>query len=505
MSDQSHKIACIGGGVIGSGWAARFLLNGFDVVVYDPSPDAKATTEHILGNARRALAALTSARLPKEGTLSFAASLAEAVAGAVLVQESVPERLELKLAVLAEIEAACMDGALIASSTSGFPPSKLQAGLQHPERLLIAHPYNPVYLLPLVELVPGAQTSSNTIEKASALYRHTGMEPVVLEKEIDAFVGDRLLEALWREALWLVRDGIATVEQIDNIIRYSFGLRWAQMGLFQTYRIAGGAAGMRHFLAQFGPALQWPWTKLTDVPDLDDTLISQIADQSDMQNEGFSISGLESIRDDNLVAIIRALAQQQQGKGWGAGTLLNDYEAKLNASNASNASNAPVRPASDVLLLLDIRVIPDWIDYNGHMTEHRYLDVFGQTTDRFLAYIGVDAAYLQSGRSYFTVETHLMHRAEARAGEELHVETQLLSYDEKRIHLFHRLKRGNTELASAEQMLLHVDTAAGKASLADSAVLATLDSIQQTQMNIPRPDVVGRYVGQSASSVTQKA
>ncbi|ERM00647.1 hypothetical protein Q644_25610 [Brucella intermedia 229E] len=143
------------------------------------------------------------------------------------------------------------------------------------------------------------------------------MEPVVLEKEIDAFVGDRLLEALWREALWLVRDGIATVEQIDDIIRYSFGLRWAQMGLFQTYRIAGGPAGMRHFLAQFGPALQWPWTKLTDVPDLDDSLIDRIADQSDAQNEGLSIRDLERIRDENLVAIIRALSQQQQGKGWG--------------------------------------------------------------------------------------------------------------------------------------------------------------------------------------------
>lgn len=494
MSNHSSKIACIGSGVIGSGWAARFLLNGFDVTVYDPSPDAQMTTERILANARRALAALTPAKLPKEGSLSFSASLAEAVADASLIQESVPERLELKQAVLAEIETACKEDALIASSTSGFLPSKLQAGLRHPHRLLIAHPYNPVYLLPLVELVPGKQTSKNTIEQASVFYRETGMEPVVLEKEIDAFVGDRLLEALWREALWLVRDGIATVEQIDNIIRYSFGLRWAQMGLFQTYRIAGGPAGMRHFLAQFGPALQWPWTKLTDVPDLDDALINRIADQSDEQNEGLSISDLETIRDDNLVAIIRALAQQQKGKGWGAGTILNDYTAKL------NASNGPVHPVSGKLRLLQVRVIPEWIDYNGHMTEHRYLDVFGQTTDRFLLQIGVNAAYLQSGRSYYTVESHLMHHAEAKAGEELHVETQLLSYDEKRIHLFHSLKREDVELASAEQMLLHVDTTAGKVCKATPSVLTELNNIHRVQIDSPYPRVAGRYVGQSADS-----
>lgn len=489
MNSHPPKIACIGSGVIGSGWAARFLLNGFDVAVYDPSPDAKATTEHILDNARKALAALTTVRLPQEGQLSFSASLAEAVGDAALIQESVPERLDLKLAVLAEIEAACADDALIASSTSGFLPSKLQAALRHQERLLIAHPYNPVYLLPLVELVPGGATSASTIERASVLYRQTGMEPVVPEKEIDAFVGDRLLEALWREALWLVRDGIATVEQIDDIIRYSFGLRWAQMGLFQTYRIAGGPAGMRHFLAQFGPALQWPWTKLTDVPDLDDSLINRIADQSDAQNERLSIRDLERIRDENLVAIIRALAHQQNGEGWGAGALLNAYTARLDATaDPSKAGSGPLR-------LLDARVIPEWIDYNGHMTEHRYLDVFGQATDRFLAHIGVDEAYLKSGHSYYTVETHIMHLGEAKAGDALHVETQLLSFDEKRVHVFHSLRRDDTEIASAEQMLLHVDSKAGKAVAVKAGILAALEGLSHAHCEMPTPIAVGRHVG----------
>ncbi|WP_420963907.1 carnitine 3-dehydrogenase [Brucella sp. IR073] len=491
MDSRNLKIACIGSGVIGGGWAARFLTNGFDVAVYDPSPDAQATTEHMVGNARRALAALTPVRLPTEGRLSFSASLAEAVSGAALIQESVPERLDLKLAVLGEIEKSCPTDALIASSTSGFLPSRLQADLRHPERLLVAHPYNPVYLLPLVELVPGEKTATETIDKAAALYRQTGMEPVVLEKEIDAFVGDRLLEALWREALWLVRDGIATVEQIDDIIRYSFGLRWAQMGLFQTYRIAGGPAGMRHFLAQFGPALQWPWTRLTDVPELDDPLIERIAGQSDAQNEGLSIRDLETIRDENLVAIIRALSRQQNGEGWGAGKLLNAYTARLQAATPSE--NATPEGG---LRLLHCRVIPEWIDYNGHMTEHRYLDLFGQATDRFLARIGVDEAYLQSGRSYYTVETHLMHRAEAKCGDELYVETRLLSFDEKRVHLFHSLQRGESEIASAEQMLLHVDSKAAKASPAGVSLLEELMAIHDTQVQLPKPAAMGRYVGQ---------
>lgn len=489
MKTHPSKISCIGSGVIGSGWAARFLLNGFDVAVYDPSPDAKKTTEKILDNARRALAALIHTQLPKEGNLSFPPSLAEAVSDASLIQESVPERLELKLGVLKEIEVACADNALIASSTSGFLPSKLQANMRHPERFLVAHPYNPVYLLPLVELVPGDKTQTHAVETASRLYQQTGMKAVVLEQEIDAFVGDRLLEALWREALWLVRDGIATVTQIDDIIRYSFGLRWAQMGLFQTYRIAGGTAGMRHFLAQFGPALHWPWTKLTDVPDLDDPLISRITDQSDMQNEGLSIHDLEIIRDDNLVAIIRALSRQQQGQGWGAGALLNEYTAQL------KASDKPLKTSSGMLRLLDARVIPEWIDYNGHMTEHRYLDLFGQATDQFLARIGVDVDYMQTGHSYYTVETHIMHWAEAKLGEELYIETQLLSFDDKRTHIFHSLRREGTEIASAEQMLLHVDTKAGKAVGTNNTVLNSLADIEQAQKDIPSPTAAGRHVG----------
>ncbi|HBQ33653.1 MAG TPA: carnitine 3-dehydrogenase, partial [Ochrobactrum anthropi] len=167
---------------------------------------------------------------------------------------------------------------------------------------------------------------------------------------------------------------------------------------------------------------------------------------------------------------------------------LNAYTARLDGAGSSKAGSGPLR-------LLDARVIPEWIDYNGHMTEHRYLDVFGQTTDRFLAHIGVDEAYLKSGHSYYTVETHIMHRGEAKVGDALHVETQLLSFDEKRAHVFHSLRRGDTEIASAEQMLLHVDSTVGKAVAAKAGILAALEGLSHAHREMPTPIAVGRHVG----------
>ncbi len=158
-----------------------------------------------------------------------------------LVQECVPERLDLKHETLSAIDAAAPTDALVASSTSGFKPTDLAAALQHPERLVVGHPFNPVYLLPLVEVVGGEQTSLGTLDRAMAVYADLGMQPLHVRVEIDAFIADRLLEAVWREAIWLVNDGVATTEEIDDAIRYGFGLRWAQMGLFETYRTAGGS------------------------------------------------------------------------------------------------------------------------------------------------------------------------------------------------------------------------------------------------------------------------
>jgi carnitine 3-dehydrogenase len=494
------RAACIGGGVIGGGWIARFLLAGIDVKVFDPHLEAQRIVGEVIANAERAYGLLTDAPLPPRGRLTFCASLAEAVAEAQWVQESVPERLDLKHRVLGEIDAAAPIDALIGSSTSGLKPTDLQAGLTHPARLFVAHPYNPVYLLPLVEIVGGSATTPATIAQAKAVLDAIGMKGVVIAREIEAFVGDRLLEALWREALWLIKDDICDVETLDDVIRYSFGLRWAQMGLFQTYRIAGGEAGMRHFLAQFGPCLKWPWTKLTDVVDLDDALVEKISTQSDAQAAGLSIRELERIRDENLVGIVQSLKGGHGGEGWGAGRLLADFERR----RLAQAKPAEATDTAAPLTLVEARVSPAWIDYNGHMTEHRYLQVFGDSTDALLRLIGVDLAYVEAGHSYYTVETHLRHLDEARLGEALTVTCQILSVDDKRIHLFHRLFAGSEarEIATAEQMLLHVDSKAGRASPAPSNVLERLKRIAVAHARLETPEGAGRAVGQKRTPAT---
>ncbi|MBY3487189.1 carnitine 3-dehydrogenase [Rhizobium laguerreae] len=490
-----NKAACIGGGVIGGGWIARFLLAGIDVNVFDPHPEASRIVGEVLANAEKAYAMLTGAPLPPRGRLTFCTTLEEAVAGADWIQESVPERLDLKRGVLTEIDAVARPDALIGSSTSGLLPTDLQRDMKHPQRLFVAHPYNPVYLLPLVEIVGGEKTSAATIQTAMERLVPLGMKGVHIAKEIEAFVGDRLLEALWREALWLIHDDICTVETLDDVIRYSFGLRWAQMGLFQTYRIAGGEAGMRHFLAQFGPCLAWPWTKLTDVVDLDDALIEKIGRQSDEQAAGLSIRELERIRDENLVGILQALKGGHDGKGWGAGKLLKDFEQSLWAQDGrATTSFDPSKP----LRLVETKVGPAWVDYNGHMTEHRYLQVFGDTSDALLRLIGVDLAYVEAGQSYYTVETHIRHLGEAKLGQAIHSTCRILDVGDKRLHVFHTLYDTATgeALATAEHMLLHVDSKAGKATPAPAVILDKVKAIAEAHANLVAPEGVGRHVGQ---------
>ncbi len=319
------QAAIIGGGVIGAGWIARLIENGIDVRVYDPADDAQQKVEAVLVNSRLAYSKLTDAPRPSEGNIDFVDSIEAAVAKAELIIESVPERLDIKQSVYAEIEQTASVDALIASSTSYLKPSDLQARMLHPERQLVAHPFNPVYLLPLVELVGGKNTSAQTIERACEIYQSLGMHPLHVKKEIEGFIADRLLDAIWRESLWLIKDGIASTQDIDDATRFGFGLRFAQMGIFDTYRVAGGEAGMRHFMAQFGPTLKWPVSKLTDVPEFTDELVDLIAGQSDEQSGHMSIREMERIRDDNLIAILHGL----KGNNWGAGKTLARYEQQL--------------------------------------------------------------------------------------------------------------------------------------------------------------------------------
>ena len=485
--------AVVGGGVIGGGWVARLIQNGVDVQVFDPDPEAPRKIEAVMANADHAIAKLTMAPMPTPGRLHFAARIADAVAAAELIVEAVPERLEVKHAVYAEIEAAAKPDAIISSSTSGIMPTDLQAGMRHPGRLLVGHPFNPVYLLPLVELVGGKATEADTITRAGAYFTSIGMHPLPLAKEIEAFVADRFLEAVWREALWLVKDGIATTEEIDDAIRFGFGLRWAQMGLFETYRVAGGEAGMAHFIAQFGPCLKWPWTKLMDVPELTDELVQTISDQSDAQSGMHSIRELERIRDDNLVAIMQAL----KANDWGAGRTLSAWETALYdavpAATTGKDINQPIETMRQ-------QVPAAWTDYNGHMNEARYLDCFSIATDAMMRLVGVDADYLAAGSSYFTVETHIRHLDEVTAGNEIYATSQLLMGDGKKMQLFHHLYAADADgedrlLATGEHMLIHVDMNSRSSSLPSDAVAAKLAELAAAHEKLPRPEGAGRAIG----------
>ncbi len=474
---MTRRAAIVGGGVIGGGWLARFLLNGWDVAVFDPDPEAERKLSEVLANARRSLPGLYDAALPPEGRLRFCASLEEAVAGAQWIQESVPERLELKHRVLTQIQAVMANDAVIGSSTSGFKPSELGAGVPRPGQVLVAHPFNPVYLLPVVEVVPHTSAAEDVITGALQTLRSIGMMPLRLRREMDAHVADRFLEAVWREALWLVKDDIATTQEIDDVIRFGFGIRWAQMGLFETYRIAGGEAGMAHFLAQFGPCLKWPWTRLTDVPDLDAALVEKISAQSDAQSGTRSIRELERIRDDNLVALMRAL----KGRDWASGHTLREHDARLRRASAAPDWSQPVETAA--------RSVPvDWTDYNGHMNESRYLELFSSATDRFMELIGCDAAYIAAGGSYFTVETHLQHLDETHAGATVRVTTQLLEGSGKRLHILNRMfDAGGELLATAEHLLIHVSLATRRATPPGAELQQRLAELQSRHAALPRP------------------
>ncbi len=272
-------------------------------------------------------------------------------------------------------------------------------------------------------------------------------------------------------------------------MRYGFGLRWAQMGLFETYRTAGGDAGMRHFMAQFGPCLTWPWSRLTNVPEFNDELVDLIAGQSDAQSGHMTINALIQKRDDNLIAIQQAL----KGNDWGAGQLLAAYEKQLYAHAAASAKADDL---SRPLQTLE-RILPaHYADYNGHMTESRYLECFADATDTLMRMLGVDAAYLENGGSYFTVETHIRHIAEVKTGERIRVTTQLIDGAGKKLHVFHVMHHADGRLlATGEHMLIHVSLQTRAASNPAEPVKSRLAELAAAHAILPAPDGLGRAIG----------
>ncbi|MCW1919993.1 carnitine 3-dehydrogenase [Rhodobacter sp. KR11] len=485
---MTRTATIIGGGVIGGGWAARFLLNGWNVQVFDPDPQAERKINAVLSNARLALPALSDVPMAEEGRLTFHDTIFDAVAGSEYVQESVSERIELKRKVYAQLQQA-NPGVLIGSSTSGFKASDLQEGSPAPQNIIVAHPFNPVYLLPLSEVSGSPANTTETVERTAQIMRDIGMYPLVIRKEIDAFIGNRFLEAVWREALWMLKDGIATTSEIDEAIRMGFGLRWGQMGLFETYRVAGGEAGMRHFMAQFGPALKWPWTKLMDVPEFNEELVDLVANQSDAQSGAYGIRELERIRDQNLVGFLRALKE----RNWGAGKVLRDHDAARAAVFHAQTDTAP---KAEPLTMARMQVLPGWIDYNGHMTESRYYFANSETVDAFLRLIGAGMDYVAGGHSYYSAETHIRHLGEAKLGDRLTGTIQIISADEKRFRSFVRIMKGDEVVATIEQLCLHVDMAQGKTVAASPQVWANLKAIAEGHAGLPLPEGAGRAVGQ---------
>jgi carnitine 3-dehydrogenase len=487
MVQDISKVGIVGGGVIGAGWTARFVLNGIDVAIYDPDPEVERKTGEVLANARRALTRLFGKALPAEGTVTIAASIAEAVRDADFIQESLPEREDLKVRLLAEMDAAMPAHAVIGSSTSGLLPTKLQAAMARPDRLVVGHPFNPVYLLPLVEVCGGDLTSQATKDIAAAVYERIGMKVLHVRKEIDGFIADRLLEAVWREALWLINDGIATASEIDDAIRFGAGMRWSFMGTFLVYRLAGGEDGMRHFLHQFGPSMEWPWTKLIG-PKLTDELIETITRQSDEQAGGVDLRTYERLRDNCLVDLTHALERND----FASGAVAKAHRLRLGGQGPAEGSAL----TDGRLLTISAPVQPEWIDYNEHLTEWAYLKLFGDATDVVLAKIGAGPDYVAAGHSWYTVETHIRHVGQARLGEPIEVRTRVLATDVKRLHLFHEMVSAaqNAVIATAEHMLVHVDAKGEKSAPAPQTMQSEAAALVAAQAHLPLPDGVGRQI-----------
>ena len=314
MSQHVETLAIVGAGVIGAGWAARALGRGLDVVAWDVAPDWEAKLRDAVANAWPALERLGLCPDASVDRLRCAESLEAACRVADFIQENAPENLAVKRALLTRVDAAADANVLIASSTSGLLPTDLQADCRRPERIVVGHPFNPVYLLPLVEVLGGQRTAPDNVERAMAFYADLGMHPLKVRNEIEGFLSDRLQEALWREALHLVNDDVATTEELDAAITYGPGLRWAFMGTCLAFHLAGGDAGMRHFMQQFGPALKLPWTRL-EAPELTDELIDKMTSGTDRQAAGRPVKELEQLRDDCLVSIIEALRRHGVGAG----------------------------------------------------------------------------------------------------------------------------------------------------------------------------------------------
>ncbi len=292
--DSVRTVACVGAGTIGAAWAAQFLARGLEVVATDPAPDAEAALRAGVARAWPALEALGLAEGASRDRLRFEGELARAVEGAELVQESAPDDEELKIDLVAEIDAACAPEVVIASSSSTFLPSRIGGRCTHPERVVVGHPFVPVYLVPLVEVVAGDDADPEAVDWAVRFYRWLGKHPLRLKREIAGYVANRLQRAIFDEALKLVEAGVCDYDDIDTAVVRGPGMRWAYSGPVLHRHLGGGLGGVRHMIDHFG----WPGASGGEVA---------FIDAVEERWGRWSVEELERWRDANLLAMTRAL------------------------------------------------------------------------------------------------------------------------------------------------------------------------------------------------------
>ncbi len=303
------SVAVIGTGVIGSGWAALFLARGLDVVAFDPAADAYPRLREAIDDAWPALTKLGLADGADRDRLRFATSIADAVGAAEFVQECGPEDAVRKQALFAELDAATPASVPIASSSSGFTPSRIQEMCPvAPQRVLVGHPFNPAYLIPLVEVVASPRTDLATVERCIDFYAGVGKRPIRVRGEVPGHIANRLQAALWREAYSLVERGIASVADIDTAIAYGPGLRWALLGPLVNQHLSGGAGGLAHTLAHLGPPTQ-AWMDDLGEPRLTPELASLLVSGVDEELRGIDQSRLVAQRDELLVLLLQQKAR----------------------------------------------------------------------------------------------------------------------------------------------------------------------------------------------------
>ena len=306
--EDVRTVVCAGTGVIGGGWVAYFLAKGYRVVAWDPGAGAEDRLHHLVGAAWPALTELGLADGVSQPDVVFEPDLAVACAQADFVQESAPEDLDLKRRLLADIDAATPEDVVISSSTSGYGMSEMQVDCARPGRTVVGHPFNPPYLIPLVEVVGGKLTDPDVVTWTSEFFRLAGKSVITMEQEVPGFIANRLQEALWREALHMVAAGEATVEQIDHSITDGPGLRWPIHGPMLTFHLAGGQGGMAHMLDHFGPSLLSPWTRL-QAAELTQELRDAVVEGCEREAAGRSIDDLVAERDRGVIAVLRALGR----------------------------------------------------------------------------------------------------------------------------------------------------------------------------------------------------